>query len=130
LKTGVADFFASELRAVIINVDYRLAPEHPFPAPLDDCYEAIQWTIDHAAEYKIDKDRIGLWGCSAGGNLAAGVALRDAMEHQVSRICHANLVVPVTCHPDLYPEELKMGGSSTLSGSEQHGKVLRELWGR
>lgn len=103
----IAIFFASELRAVVINVDYSLSPEHKFPVPHDDSYQAIQWTIDHAGEYKIDAGRIALWGCSAGGNLAAGVALRDAEEHKASRLCHVNLVVPATCHPDMYPPEMK-----------------------
>jgi acetyl esterase len=95
----LSKYFASELRAVVIGVDYRLAPEYPFPAPLGDCYEALNWTIAHAAEYNIDRERIGLWGASAGGNLGAALALRDSMEHSVSRLRHANLVVTVTCHP-------------------------------
>jgi acetyl esterase/lipase len=126
-----SEFFASELRAVVISLDYRLAPEHPFPQPLNDCYETIQWTFDHAAEYRIDTKRIGLWGCSAGGNLAAGIALRDALEHKAPRIAHVNLVVPVTCHPDWYPTILKTPASSErsfgFSGKDKSG--LETLWG-
>ncbi|KFG81837.1 alpha/beta hydrolase domain-containing protein [Metarhizium anisopliae] len=102
-----------EGKAIVINVDYRLAPEHKFPLPLNDCYQAVQWTLDHAQEYGIDTARIAIWGCSAGGNLAAAVALRDTEEHKESRIRHVNLVVPATCHPQLYPMALKADESSS-----------------
>jgi acetyl esterase/lipase len=128
-------FFASELRAVVIGVDYRLAPEYQFPAPLNDCFEALNWTVDHAAEYKINPDRIGLWGGSAGGNLAAALALKDSNEHEISRIRHANLVVPATCHPDLYPAILKTSTASmqvfpfVANNVEANLAGVRALWG-
>lgn len=108
----LARLFASELRAVVINVDYRLAPEHPFPEPLNDCYTALDWAINNATEYMIDTARIGLWGFSSGGNLAAAVALKDSIEQPVPRVKHVSLVAPVTCHPDLYPPALRSNGSS------------------
>lgn len=126
-------FFASELRAIIVNVDYRLAPEYKFPLPLNDCYQAVQWTLDHAQEYNIDTARIAIWGCSAGGNLAAAVALRDAEEHEKPRICHVNLVVPATSHPELYTEALKSDDSSVNKfdaglGREAINILLGELY--
>ncbi|GAA3552340.1 alpha/beta hydrolase [Microlunatus spumicola] len=60
---------------VLISVDYRLAPEHPDPVPVEDCYAGLLWTAAHAEELGIDADRIVLVGQSAGGGLAAGTAL-------------------------------------------------------
>jgi acetyl esterase/lipase len=58
-----------------VSVDYRLAPETPYPGPLDDCYAALRWTYDNAAELGVDTGSIGIHGLSAGGGLAAALAL-------------------------------------------------------
>ena len=58
-----------------VSVEYRLAPETAYPGPLDDCYAGLRWTYEHADELGIAPDRIGISGVSAGGGLAAGLAL-------------------------------------------------------
>jgi acetyl esterase/lipase len=71
---------------VAVSVDYRLAPEHPFPAPVEDCYAGLKWLFSHAGELGVEPSRIAIGGASGGGGLCAGLALmaRDRAEVQVA----------------------------------------------
>jgi acetyl esterase/lipase len=69
------DRWCQELNCAGISVEYRLAPETPYPGPLEDCYAGLKWAYDHAEELGIDRARLGIGGASAGGGLAAGLAL-------------------------------------------------------
>lgn len=71
----------------VIAVEYRLAPEHPFPAPLDDCYQVTKWAVEHGEELKWDGKNLAVAGDSSGGNLAAAVSLmaREKQEFTVTK---------------------------------------------
>lgn len=66
---------AEELQLAVVAVNYRLAPEHPYPAPVEDCYAGLHWLANNAADWNIDPNQIIISGNSAGGGLAAAVAL-------------------------------------------------------
>jgi acetyl esterase len=76
---NIARFICRRAGCAVLSVDYRLAPEHLFPAAVDDSFAAVQWAVDHAAELNADPRRVLVGGDSAGGNLAAVIA---QMAHQ------------------------------------------------
>ena len=84
---------AAEIAAVVVSVEYRLAPEHPFPAGIEDCYAALCWTAEHADELGVDARRIAIAGQSAGGGLAAGTALL-ARDRGGPALCFQLLEIP------------------------------------
>ncbi len=96
----------------VLAVDYRLAPEHPFPAGHDDALAATRWAFDHASDLGVDPKRIAVGGCSAGGNLAASVSL-DLKDDPAHRIAFQLLL-----YPGIWPDE------ETQSRKDLDGPVL------
>ena len=87
---------------VIIAVDYQKAPEHSYPAPLDDCYATLKWVIENAKDLGVDLAAIGVGGDSAGGNLASSVALK-ASDEQLISLAFQLLIYPCNDYQMNYP---------------------------
>lgn len=71
----VCKLWADRFKSLVVSVEYRLAPEHPYPAPLEDCYAGLRWLWRTADEHGVDRNRVVVTGASAGGGLAAGTCL-------------------------------------------------------
>lgn len=93
---------ASGARCAVFSVDYRLAPEHPFPAAVDDCFFAAEYVRKNAGSLKVDPKRIAVGGDSAGGNLAAVVALM-ARDEPGPPLCGQLLIYPATDQRCAFP---------------------------
>ncbi len=113
---------AADLDCVIVSVNYRLAPETAFPGNVEDCYAAMAWTFDNAAALGVDPARIGVMGESAGGGLAAALALL-ARDRGVYRLAFQHLIYPMiddrTCvdpDPHRYVGEFIWNRAANLFG--------------
>ncbi|EMD36025.1 hypothetical protein CERSUDRAFT_115950 [Gelatoporia subvermispora B] len=98
------------VQMTIVNVDYRLAPEHPYPAAVNDSYTAIKWAVENASALSVDLSKgFIIGGLSAGGNLAAIMVHRAQSDPFFNgrKITGQFLQIPATCHPDAYPEKYK-----------------------
>lgn len=101
--------FVLEANCVVVSVDYRLAPEHPYPAPVEDCYAALQWFAKHARELGVDRTRIGIGGASAGGGLTAGLSLL-ARDRKGPEICFQMPLYPMIDDRNNSPSSLEITG--------------------
>ena len=81
--------------SIVVAVNYQKAPEHPFPEPFDDCYASLEWVVNNANDLGVDSFNISVGGDSAGGNLAAAVALKSRDENLIS-LASQLLVYPCT----------------------------------
>jgi acetyl esterase/lipase len=108
LYDGIISRYVASSGVAMLAVDYRLAPEHPYPTPVEDCYIGLQWLAEHAAELGVDTARIAVMGDSAGGGLAAGTALL-ARDRGGPALAHQILIYPMlddrntTPDPELVP---------------------------
>ncbi len=93
----VCRMFARDAPCLVISVDYRLAPEAPFPAAVNDAWDALQWVFGHAHELNIDPNRIAIGGDSAGGNLAAVTAIHA--RDQAAMLNHWTPVLQLLIYP-------------------------------
>jgi acetyl esterase len=108
---------ANRTRTVVVSVDYRLAPEHPYPAAPDDCYAAVCHVVARADELGVDPDRLAVAGDSAGGNLATVVALM-ARDRDGPTIGYQMLIYPCCdIDPDRWPSMTENGTGYLLTES-------------
>ncbi len=112
---------ANQSNSTIISVNYQKAPEHPFPTPFDDCYSTLLWVIANAASLSLNIENLGVAGDSAGGNLAAAVALK-ARDNQI----------PLSFQILIYPcNDLNFDTNSYLENATGYGlsrQAMQWFW--
>ncbi len=118
---------AAEAGCVVASVEYRLAPEHPHPAPIEDCYAGLRWFAQNSDGLGVDRSRIAIGGASAGGGLAAALALLARDRGEVE-ICFQQLIYPMlddrnvtpsshyVQHPKAWNREANIAGWTALLG--------------
>ena len=108
---------AAQAGATVVSVEYRLAPEHAFPVPVEDCYAATEWIADHAADLAVDPDRMAVMGDSAGGNLAAVVCLMSR-DRGGPPIAAQVLIYPSVDQTRSYPSEAENANAPILQRAD------------
>ncbi|KAL8585056.1 hypothetical protein ACOMHN_013073 [Nucella lapillus] len=110
---NTAHQMAKDFNVVIISVDYRQAPEHPYPVPFEDCLRAVVHVLNNAHTLGLDPNRIAIAGSSAGGNLAAAVALRLSQDDMADTL--PSLQFQVLIYPALQMLDLNTGSYTNFS---------------
>jgi acetyl esterase/lipase len=115
---ALCECFTERIKCVVVSIDYRLAPEHKYPAAIEDCYAGLKWMVSKSEELKIDTSKIAIAGASAGGGLTAALALmvRDRGE------------IKVAFQAPLYP--MLDDRNVTPSSYEINEKNLPKAWNR
>jgi len=112
----------AEAGTVVVSVDYRLAPEHRYPAGVEDCYAGLTWLADHAADLGVDGDRLAVGGSSAGGALAAAAAMM-ARDRGGPALGFQLLIYPVT------DDRLATGSMARFDALDGwNGAASRQMW--
>jgi acetyl esterase/lipase len=111
--------WVEELDCVAVSIEYRLAPEHPYPAPLDDCYAGLLWIAQHADELGVDPARIAVAGASAGAGLAAGLAILARDRGEVS-LAYQLLIYPMI-------DDSNSSASSRIEGAPVWSRTANDL---
>lgn len=112
-----ASSVAGEAGVVVVSVGYRLAPEHPYPGPPEDCYAATAWVAQHAADLSLDAARLAVMGDSAGGNLAAVVS-QMSRDRGGPDIALQVLIYPSTDLTRTYPSERENASAPILQAAD------------
>jgi acetyl esterase len=111
---GVCRFLAAAAGVAVLAVDYRLAPEHPFPAAVEDAWSSFAWAAENASRLGVDPARIAVGGDSAGGNLAAGVSILARAEGGATPAMQL-LIYPVTDSAGEFPSRRMFGDGFLLT---------------
>ena len=118
----VAWGIAHHVGVVVVSVDYRLAPEHPYPAAAEDCYAAVCYVAANPGEFDIDPERVAIWGDSAGGNLTVAVCMM-ARDRDGPPIVAQAPVYPTLHDRPTYPSHTTYGESIGLTSSQ-----MKDCW--
>jgi acetyl esterase len=113
ISDSICRNLANAAGCVVISVDYRLAPEHKFPAAVEDAYDSVQWIASHAEEFDIDPNRIAVGGDSAGANLST-VACIIAKERNTPHIVYQLLIYPGTGYEGEEPPSMRENAKGYL----------------
>lgn len=106
-EDAICRLISKHHKMTVVSVEYRLAPKHRYPAALDDCVDAVTWSLCN-----LPAQSVVLIGASAGGNLTFGTALRLIDQGNSERVKGIVALVPVTIHPDAIPAEMKAAYTS------------------